>query len=152
MGDATPPRHAAGKQPAGELPLVGGGRGGGDCLTYVYDRDALASQLTAWRDAAAYNQIFRLPTAPAGPEDGAGGAGPQELMLVCTGFSEQRHTVTGEATGGVPVLSVVVGAVTVRVPSSEALRCYLPAWAHAQDLEAVLDPPADPLLDLPGGP
>ena len=45
---------------------------------------------------------------------------------------------------------VVVGA--VRVHSSEALRCYLLAWTRAEALAAILDPPADPLQDLPGGP
>lgn len=45
----------------------------------------------------------------------------------------------------------MVGAVTVRVHSSEALRCYLLALNRPQALGAVLDPPGDPLVDVPGG-
>ena len=142
--------HASAGGGPGDLPYLAVTVG--DCLTYVYDREALASHVMAWRDGAAYNQSFRLPPVPAGPEDRGAGAGRQDLMLVCSVFGGQRHTVTGAATGGVRVLSVVVGAVTVRVHSSEALRCYLLAWTRAQALAAVLDPPADPLLDLPGGP
>lgn len=89
-----------------------------------------------------YNQSFRLPPLPAGLEDSAAAAGGQDLMLVCTVFAGQRHTVTA-VTGGVRIFSVVVGAVTVRVHSSEALRCYLLAWTRAQALADVLDPPAD---------
>jgi hypothetical protein len=37
----------------------------GDCLTYLYDRDALAAHVPAWRETAAHNQSLRLPTAPA---------------------------------------------------------------------------------------
>ena len=65
---------------------------------------------------------FRLPPVPAWPEDGAAGAAQQDLM-VCTVFGGERHMVTGAVTGGVRVLSVVVVVVTVRLQSSEALRC-----------------------------
>jgi len=99
----------------------------GDCLTYLYDRDALAAHVRAWREAAAHNQSLRLPTAPA-----AQVAGPderQDVSVVCTVFGAQQHAVTVEAGQSARVLSVVVGAVTVRVHSSAALRCValLPA-------------------------
>ena len=41
------------------------------------------------------------------------------------------------------VLSVRVGAVTVRVHSSEALRCYLLAWSRARALAVILDEPEE---------
>ena len=61
---------------------AGGGRGDlpylavtvGGCLTYVYDRDGLASHVAAWRDAAGYNQSLRLPPVPAGWAVGDGAA------------------------------------------------------------------------------
>jgi len=37
----------------------------------------------------------------------------------------------------------VVGAVTVRVHSSAALRCYLLAWNRAQALAVILDEPEE---------
>jgi len=114
----------------------------GDCLTYLYDRDALAAHVRAWRDAAAYNQGLRLPTAPAAPQV-AGPDGRQDVTVVCTVFGAQQHAVTIEPAQGGPVLSVVVGAVTVRVHSSAALRCYLLAWNRAQALAAILDEPEE---------
>jgi len=113
----------------------------GDCLTYLYDRDALAARVRAWRDAAAYNQGLRLPTAPAAQV--AGLDGRQDVTVVCTVFGAQQHAVTIEPAQGGPVLSVVVGAVTVRVHSSAALRCYLLAWNRAQALAVILDEPEE---------
>jgi len=63
--------------------------------------------------------------------------------VVCTVFGGQQHAVTIEPAQGGPVLSVVVGAVTVRVHSSAALRCYLLAWNRAQALAAILDEPEE---------
>ncbi len=114
----------------------------GDCLTYLYDRDALAAHVRAWRDAAAYNQGLRLPTAPAACQV-AGPDGRQDVMVVCTVFGAQQHAVTAEPEQGGRVLSVVVGAVTVRVGSSAALRCYLLAWRRAQALAPILDEPQE---------
>jgi len=37
----------------------------------------------------------------------------------------------------------VVGAVTVRVHSSAALRCYLLAWSCARALAVILDEPEE---------
>ncbi len=115
---------------------AGGGRGDqpyiavtvGDCLTYLYDRDALAAHVRAWREAAAHNQSLRLPTAPAAQV--AGPDGRQDVTVVCTVFGGQQHAVTVEAGQRTRVLSVVVGALTVRVHSSAALRCYLLAWSR----------------------
>jgi len=112
----------------------------GDCLTYLYDRDALAAHVRAWREAAAHNQSLRLPTAPAAQV--AGPDGRQDVSVVCTVFGAQQHAVTVEA-GQPTVLSVRVGAVTVRMHSSEALRCYLLAWSRAQALAVILDEPEE---------
>ncbi len=126
-----------------------GGRGdqpyiavtGGDCLSYLYDRDALAARVRAWREAAAHNQSLRLPTAPAAQV--AGPDGRQDMSVVCTVFGAQQHAVTVEAGQAARVLSVVVGAVTVWVHSSAALRCYLLAWNRAQALAVILDEPEE---------
>ncbi len=113
----------------------------GDCLTYLYDRDALAGHVRAWREAAAHNQSLRLPTAP--PAQVAGPDGRQDVTVVCTVFGGQQHAVTVEAGQRTRVLSVVVGAVTVRVHSSAALRSYLLAWSRAQALAVILDEPEE---------
>ncbi len=112
----------------------------GDCLTYLYDRDALAAHVRAWREAAAHNQSLRLPTAPA---QVAGPDGRQDVSVVCTVFGGQQHAITVEAGQAARVLSVVVGAVTVRVHSSAALRCYLLAWSRARALAVILDEPEE---------
>ncbi len=39
----------------------------GECLTYVYDRDALTSHLRAWKDAAKQNESLRLPVVAGAP-------------------------------------------------------------------------------------
>jgi hypothetical protein len=113
----------------------------GDCLTYLYDRDALAGHVRAWREAAAHNQSLRLPTAPPAPV--AGPDGRQDVSVVCTVFGAQQHAVTVEAGQSARVLNVKVGAVTVRVHSSTALRSYLLAWSRAQALAVILDEPAE---------
>jgi hypothetical protein len=43
---------------------------------------------------------------------------------------------------GPAAISVVVGAVTVRVHTIDALHSYVQAWGRAERLGAVLDPPA----------
>ncbi len=92
----------------------------GDCLSYLYNRDALAAHVRAWREAAAHNQSLRVPTAPAA-----------------------QVAVTVEAGQRARVLSVVVGAVTVWVHSSAALRCYLLAWNRGQALAVILEVPEE---------
>jgi len=113
----------------------------GDCLSYRYDRDALAAHVRAWREGAAHNQSLRLPTAPAAQV--AGPDGRQDVTVVCTVFGAQQHAVTVQAGQSARVLSVVVGAVTVRVHSSAALRCYLLAWNRAQALAVILEVPEE---------
>ena len=113
----------------------------GDCLSNHNDRDALAAHVRAWREAAAHNQSLRLPTAPAAQV--AGPDGRQDVSVVCTVFGAQQHAVTVEAGQSARVLSVRVGAVTVRVHSSAALRCYLLAWNRAQALAVILDEPEE---------
>ena len=113
----------------------------GDCLTYVYDRDALFSHLQAWREAAAQNTILRLPTAPVAA---ASGGVRQDTSVVTNVFGHQRYAVIGETSvQGNPVLSVQVGALTVRVHTASALRCYLTAWNRAQSFAPVLDLPSE---------
>jgi hypothetical protein len=72
----------------------------GDCLSYLYDRDALAAHVRAWREAAAHNQSLRLPTAPAAQL--AGPDGRQDVTVVCTVFGAQQHAVTVEAGQSAP--------------------------------------------------
>jgi len=128
---------------------AGGGRGDqryiavtvGDCLSYLYDRDALAVHVRAWREAAAYNQSLRLPTALAAQV--AGPDGRQDVSVVCAVFGARQHAVTVEAGQSARVLSVVVGAVTVWVHSSAALRCYLLAWSRARALAVILEVPEE---------
>jgi len=110
----------------------------GECLTYVYDHEALASHLAAWQRAAKQNTVARLPAAPDRSTHPTG----QEMVVLCNTAGRQRHVVTAETdTGGRRALSVVVGAVTVRVHTTEALRCYLHAWTRAAALAGIFDPP-----------
>jgi len=111
----------------------------GDALTYVYDQVGLACHVTAWREAAGLNGAVRLPARSC--------AAPQarhDLSVLCHTVGWQRVSVVGEhPSDATPAaISVVVGAVTVRVHTSEALRCYVDAWTRAERLGAVLDPPA----------
>ena len=125
----------------------GGGRGDaayvavtvGDCLTYSYDRDALRSHLRAWQEAAEVNRSLRLPEQPA--REAAARQGGQDVALVCTVTGAQRFTATSAVEAGAPVLSVVIGAVTVRVHTTTALASYLAAWTEAQTLAGILDDP-----------
>lgn len=117
----------------------------GDCLTYVYDQEALASHHSAWKEAAKQNSSIRLPanTQTGGDRDRVG----HDLALVCNLYGRQGHTVVTERNvAGIAVITVTVGAVTVRIHSSEALRCYLEAWTQAAGLTAVFEraggPPA----------
>ena len=115
----------------------------GECLTYVYDRDALTAHLRAWTDAAKQNERLRLPVVAGAPPAAALQAG-QDMAVVCNSLGKQRHTVTGGTEPeGWGALSVVVGAVTVRVHTSEALRAYLVAWTRAQALAGILDDAED---------
>jgi type IV pilus biogenesis protein CpaD/CtpE len=112
----------------------------GDCLTYAYDRDALFSHVHAWRDAAAQNTSLRLPTTTVAAT--AAATIGQDTSVLTNVIGHQRHAITAETTpAGDPVLSVRVGALTVRVHTAPALRCYLTAWERAAALAPVLDLP-----------
>lgn len=110
----------------------------GQCLTYAYDRDALHSHLQAWTDATRQNTTLRLPmTLPESAQPVA----LSEFAVVLSVIGPQRSRVIGEpGAQGRGVISVTVGAVTVRVHTSEALRSHLQAWTRAAALAAVLDP------------
>jgi hypothetical protein len=121
----------------------------GDCLTYVYDRDALSSHLDAWRAAAQHNISVRLPaTTTASATRSRTG---QDMALVANMHGRQWHAVLTEQTvNDTTVITVAVGAVTVRVHTAEALRCYLLAWTQADALGAVFDTIADVMSAAPG--
>jgi hypothetical protein len=111
----------------------------GDALTYVYDQVGLACHVTAWRKAASYNGGVRLPSrSAAAPQAG------HDLSVLCHTVGWQRVSVVGEQLSDTTpaAISVVVGAVTVRVHTSEALRFYVDAWTRAERLGAVLNEPA----------
>jgi len=110
----------------------------GECLTYVYDHEALASHLAAWQDAGKQNAAVRLPAAPDRSTHPSG----QEMVVLCNTMGRQRHVVTADTdTAGRRALNVVVGAVTVRVHTTDALLCYLLAWTRAAALAGIFDPP-----------
>ncbi len=128
----------------------GGGRGGapyvvvgvGACLTYAYDQAAVASYLGAWEDAERMNRSVRLPefTPATATRRHAG----EDVSVLCNVSAEQGSTVLG-STGadGRPVLTVTVGAVTVQVHTTTALRSYLVAWRKAGAVTGMLAPARD---------
>ncbi len=123
----------------------GGGRGGAPyvvvqvagCLTYAYDRAAVDSHLLAWRDAEQVNRTVRLPELP--PTSGARGHAGEDLGVLCTVSAVQPRSVTG-STGpdGRPLITVTVGAVTVEVHTTTALRSCLVAWRKAGSASGLL--------------
>ncbi len=123
-----------------------GGRGGapyvvvqvGTCLTYAYDQAAVESHVTAWQDAEQINRSVRLPEfAPASATRRHAG---EDLSVLCNVDAEQHHNVTS-STGadGRPVITVTVGAVTVDVHTTTALRSYLAAWRKAATATGMLE-------------
>lgn len=120
----------------------------GECLTYVYDREALRSHVDAWREAAKQNTSVRLPAKPTASGTLQNG---QDLALVRNVYGRQWHAVLAEQTStGSVVITVAVGAVTVRVHSAEALRSYLLAWTRAEALGSVFDSLDDVMTAAPG--
>ncbi len=123
-----------GPQEIGVRASSGGGRGGapyvvvqvGGCLTYAYDRAAVDSHLMAWQDAEQINRAVRLPELP--PTSGTGRRAGEDLGVLCQVSAEQPRSVTS-STGpdGRPIITVTVGAVTVEVHTTTALRSYLAA-------------------------
>ena len=127
--------HASGGGGRGDAPYVAVTVGG--CLTYAYDRAALGAHLRAWRRAAELNRGLRLPEQPA-PDAPRGG---QDVALLTNASGPLRYTAHGGVEPGGPVLTVIVGAVTVRVHTTSALASYLAAWTQAEALAGILDDP-----------
>jgi hypothetical protein len=128
----------------------GGGRGGapyvvvqvGTCLTYAYDQAAIDSHVLAWEAAERMNRTVRVPEfTPASATRRHAG---EDLSVLCNVSADQRHTVTS-STGpdGRPVLTVTVGAVTVDVHTTTALRSYLAAWRKAATVTGMLEDARD---------
>jgi hypothetical protein len=114
----------------------------GECLTYVYDRGALMSYLQAWQQAAAQNNVTRLPVTAATASAHQPG---QDFAIACNVVGWQRTTVIEETTPpGVRRIAVTVGAVCVRIYASEALRCHVAAWTRAADLAVIFDDHLNP--------
>ena len=123
-----------------------GGRGGapyvvvvvGGCLTYVYDRAAVDCHVLAWQDAEQVNRSVRLPdfTPATATRRHAG----EDVSVFSNVHGEQRRNVTS-STGadGRPVLTVTVGAVTVDVHTTTALRSFLAAWRKAATVTGMLE-------------
>jgi hypothetical protein len=118
----------------------GGSRGGrpyvavtvGECLTYVYDHDALVSYLSAWREAAALNRTVRLSEFGPLREQQQAFAHGAAFGVVANITGEQHTAVVAstEATGR-QVLTVIVGGVAVRVHTTTALLSYVNGWTRA---------------------
>jgi hypothetical protein len=68
----------------------------------------------------------------------------EDLSVLCNVSAEQRRSVTSR-TGpdGRPVLTVTVGAVTVQVHTTTALRSYLDAWRKAATVTGLLEDARD---------
>jgi hypothetical protein len=109
----------------------------GECLTYAYDPDALASHARAWTDAAKQNTGLRLPMAlPTAAQPPASG-----LVVVVNAHGPQSRSVVAEpGPAGQAAITVTVGAVTTRVLTTEVLRCYLQTWTCAATLTGIFPP------------
>ena len=110
----------------------------GGCLTYAYDRAAVDCHVFAWQDAEQVNRSVRLPdfTPATATRRHAG----EDVSVFCNVHGEQRRSVTS-STGadGRPVLTVTVGAVTVDVHTTTALRSFLAAWRKAATVTGMLE-------------
>ena len=127
-----------------------GGRGGapyivvgvGTCLTYAYDQAAVDSYVLAWEAAERLNRTVRLPefTPTSATRRHAG----EDLSVLCNVTAEQRRNVlSSTGADGRPVISVTVGAVTVDVHTTSALRSYLAAWRKAATVTEMLEDARD---------
>ena len=112
--------------------------GVGTCLTYAYDRAAVDSYVGAWEAAERANRTVRLPEFA--PATATGRHAGEDLSVLCNVTAEQRSTVRS-TTGadGRPVLTVSVGAVTVDLHTTTALRSYLAAWRKAATVTGMLE-------------
>lgn len=114
----------------------------GACVTYAYDRAAVASYVAAWTEAAQANRCVRLPEFA--PESGHLLHFGEDLTVACNVTAAQRHSVSS-STGpdGRPVMTVTVGAVSVRVHTTSALQSYLSAWTKAATVTSLLQDAGD---------
>ncbi len=128
----------------------GGGRGGrpylavtvGQCLTYVYDFDALSCHLQTWREAAKLNRTVRLGEFGPSPAAQQAFAQGQDLTVVSHVTGGQPVTVHANTrASGRPVLIVTVGAVTIAVHTTTALTAYLHTWTRAGTAQEILEQP-----------
>ena len=122
-----------------------GGRGGapyvvvvGACLTYAYDRAAVDCHRLAWQDAEQVNRSVRLPDfTPATATRRHVG---EDVSVFCNVSGEQRRNViSSTGADGRPVITVTVGAVTVDVHTTTALRSFLAAWRKAATVNGMLE-------------
>jgi hypothetical protein len=123
----------------------GGGRGGapyiavqvGACLTYAYDRAAVRSHLEAWQQAEKVNRSVRLPEfLPATASRRHAG---EDLTVLCNISAAQHFAVTSNiGPDRRPVITVIVGAVTVDAHTTTALRSHLAAWRRAWTVTELL--------------
>jgi hypothetical protein len=127
-----------------------GGRGGaayiivgiGTCLTYAYDQAAVDSYVLAWEAAERLNRSVRLPefTPATATRRHAG----EDMSVLCNVTAEQRRNVlSSTGADGRPVITVTVGAVTVNVHTTTALRSYLAAWCKAATVTGMLEDARD---------
>ena len=56
---------------------------------------------------------------------------------------QRRNVLSSTGADGRPVISVTVGAVTVDVHTTSALRCYLGAWRKAATVTGMLEDARD---------
>ncbi len=113
----------------------------GECLTYAYDPDALASHAHAWTDAAKQNTSLRLPMAlPLAARSSAQPPASGLVVVVNAHGPQSRSVVAEPGPAGQAAITVTVGAVTTRVLTTEALRCYLQAWTRAATLAGIFPP------------
>ncbi len=128
----------------------GGGRAGapyvviqvGTCLTYAYDQAAINSHVRAWEAAERMNLTVRVPEfTPASASRRHVG---EDLSVLCNVSGEQRSSVLS-TTGadGRPLITVTVGAVTIDVHTTTALRSYLAAWRKAATVTGLLEDTRD---------
>ena len=116
--------------------------GVGTCLTFAYDQAAVDSYVLAWEAAERLNRTVRLPefTPTSATRRHAG----EDLSVLCNVTAEQRRNVlSSTGADGRPVISVTVGAVTVDVHTTSALRSYLAAWRKAATVTGMLEDARD---------
>ncbi len=104
----------------------------GKVLVYVYDVDGLWSHAQAWQQAARLNAAVRLPELRPSRQEQQRQAPGNAVGVVCQVRGEQRVSVVAapDAPAG-RMLTVTVGAVSVQVHTTTALRAYLDVWTRA---------------------